>query len=395
MRMTTDSDNEESEDEDDDDEGLDDDPTIEHLNVAHHGAVNRIRSMPQNPGFLATMADTGKAHIFDLTASLNSMMSKGPRSHNPNAKPVYTYSGHQEEGYAIDWNPVVAGRMATGDMAGKIRLWNPAGTSWQVDATPFSGHTGSVEDIQWSPTEATVFSSASSDRSVRIWDIRDNSKAQIQVDAHSEDVNVISWNRNVSYLLASGCDDGSFKVRLLCDAFVWCVDSICMSLFSHLRVCIPSTTHYSDCFSNYTMFYIYYFLSTCVVAAPFPPLQVWDLRSIRKGCTPLAHFTYHKAPVTSIEWAPHDESVIALCSADNQLTVWDLSVEADDLTSANAAAASEADPALAEYPPQLLFIHQGQFNMKELHFHPQIPGTLGSTAENGFNVFKPAISVSS
>ena len=125
---------------------------------------------------------------------------------------------------------------------------------------------------------------------------------------------------------------------------------------------------------------------------------MWDLRAIRKGCTPLAHFTYHRGPITSIEWAPHDESVIALTSADNQLTVWDLSVEADDAAAVAAAAGGGnggADPALAEYPPQLLFIHQGQFNMKELHFHPQIPGALASTAENGFNIFKPAITVSS
>lgn len=36
---------------------------------------------------------------------------------------------------------------------------------------------------------------------------------QITVEAHNDDVNVISWNKSVSYLLASGCDDGSFKVR--------------------------------------------------------------------------------------------------------------------------------------------------------------------------------------
>lgn len=214
------SDDENSDDEDDDDEGLDDDPTIEHINVNHQGGVNRIRSMPQNPGIIATMADTGKAHIFDLTANLASMMGKGPRLNGTNTKPAYTFSGHQDEGFAVDWNPLVAGRLATGDCAGKIRLWNPAaqssGTgagSWQVDNTAYSGHTASVEDLQWSPTEATVLSSASADRTVRIWDIRDNTKPQITFDAHSEDVNVISWNRSVAYLLASGSDDGSFKVR--------------------------------------------------------------------------------------------------------------------------------------------------------------------------------------
>lgn len=116
--------------------------------------------------------------------------------------------------------------------------------------------------------------------------------------------------------------------------------------------------------------------------------KVWDLRAIRDNKTPLAHFKYHKGPVSSIEWAPHDESVICLSSRDNQVTVWDLSVEADDepLT---------IGPSMVEFPAQLLFIHQGQTNVKEIHFHPQIPGLIMSTAEDGFNVFKPAISMSS
>lgn len=76
------------------------------------------------------------------------------------------------------------------------------------------------------------------------------------------------------------------------------------------------------------------------------------------------------------------------------MTVWDLSVEADEdaARKASDAAALEAE---TYFPPQLLFIHQGQYNVKEIHFHPQIPGVLASTAEDGFNVFKPAISVSS
>lgn len=264
------------------------------------------------------MADTGSVHIFDLSSTLKSMMAKGPRQPAP-TKPLFSFTGHQTEGYAVDWSPSSAGKLVTGDCAGRIHVWQPTGTTWAVDgAAPYSAHTSSVEDLQWSPSEATVFASASADRTVRIWDTRDRSKAQITVQAHAADVNVISWNRSVGYLLASGSDDGSFKV--------------------------------------------------------------WDLRTVGKAATPLAHFTYHKGPVTSIEWAPHDESVLALSSADDQATVWDLSVESEEKTE-------------SVFPPQLLFLHAGQKNIKELHYHPQIPGMLVTTAEDSFNVFKPAISV--
>lgn len=84
--------------------------------------------------------------------------------------------------------------------------------------------------------------------------------------------------------------------------------------------------------------------------------------------------------------------MLAASGADNQLTVWDLSVEADDEAAAGMSGAG-AKGGLKDLPPQLLFIHQGQTDIKELHFHPQIPGVIMSTAADGFNVFKPATTV--
>lgn len=81
--------------------------------------------------------------------------------------------------------------------------------------------------------------------------------------------------------------------------------------------------------------------------------------------------------------------MLAASGADNQLTVWDLSVEADDDADASGAGVAGLD----DLPPQLLFIHQGQTDIKELHFHPQIPGVIMSTAADGFNIFKPATTV--
>ena len=53
------------------------------------------------------------------------------------------------------WSSVKAGRMVTGDCSSGMHVWDVvANTStWSVDASPYVGHTASVEDVQWSNTE--------------------------------------------------------------------------------------------------------------------------------------------------------------------------------------------------------------------------------------------------
>ena len=64
----------------------------------------------------ATWADTGKVHIWDLSRPLNavndsSIMSTYTRTQeSPMA--LFTFAGHQVEGFAMDWCPTVPGRLA-------------------------------------------------------------------------------------------------------------------------------------------------------------------------------------------------------------------------------------------------------------------------------------------
>ena len=119
-------------------------------------------------------------------------------------------------------------RLLSGDCSGAIYLWHGCeraagrGQSAVTPQGPFVGHRASVEDLQWSPSEATIFASCSSDCSIRIWDARVPGTAGAAAvvsnvvcvceRAHAQDVNVISWNRLQNFLLASGSDDGSFRV---------------------------------------------------------------------------------------------------------------------------------------------------------------------------------------
>ncbi|PIO54639.1 hypothetical protein TELCIR_23991 [Teladorsagia circumcincta] len=61
---------------------------------------------------------------------------------------------------------------------------------------------------------------------------------------------------------------------------------------------------------------------------------------------------------------------------DDQVTIWDIAVEADTQESVEGV------------PPQLMFLHLGQKEVKEVHWHPQINGLAVTTSLDGFNVFK-------
>ncbi|XP_044463816.1 protein HEAT STRESS TOLERANT DWD 1 isoform X2 [Mangifera indica] len=323
------------EDSEDEREGGSGSPTLQLRKVAHQGCVNRIRAMAKNPHICASWGDTGHVQVWDFRSHLNALAeseieaSQGA-SQVFNQTPLVKFGGHKDEGYAIDWNPVTPGRLATGDCKSYIHLWEPASDStWNVDPKPFVGHSASVEDLQWSPTESDVFASCSVDGTIAIWDARVGKSALTSFKAHNADVNVISWNRLASCLLASGSDDGTFSIH--------------------------------------------------------------DLRLLKGGDSVVAHFEYHKHPITSIEWSPHEGSTLAVSSSDNQLTIWDLSLEKDEEEEAEfKAKTKEQVNAPEDLPPQLLFVHQGQKDLKELHWHNQIPGMIVSTAADGFNILMPS-----
>ena len=87
-----------------------------------------------------------------------------------------------------------------------------------------------------------------------------------------------------------------------------------------------------------------------------------------------------------MEWHPKDFSVLASSGADNQIALWDLAIEQD--SEQEKTDGNNQDLELKEVPPQLLFIHQGMQDVKELHWHQQIPGLLIATSQTGFDVFR-------
>lgn len=319
--------------EDDDDEHSD--PILETKSIPLNSTTNRIRAhqSPQasssSPAttLTAAMQESGDVVIHDVTPFFQSFDTPGFQIPANATKPLCTIRAHKRnEGYALDWSPLVPlGKLLTGDSAGNIfATTRTEGGGFVTDTNPYTGHTGSVEEVQWSPNERNVFASASSDGTVKIWDARSKSrKAAVSVQVSKTDVNVLSWSKQTPHLLASGHDDGEWAVH---------------------------------------------------------DLRQWKTPDAAAAAQPVAKFNFHKEQITSLEWHPTDDSIVAVCAADNTVTLWDMAVEFDDEESKYTADAKDV-------PAQLLFVHYSE-QVKEAHWHPQIPGTVMSTGNSGFGVFK-------
>ena len=327
-------------------------PILETKSLPLPSTTNRIRahqtppqSSPSAPAqtFTATMLENAELHIHNISPHLLSFDHPGTIITPTQSRPLSTIKIHRSEGYALSWSTVSpTPKLLSGDNDGKIFLHSlePTASSssgnYKVtsDTRPFTGHEGSVEDIAWSPNERTVFASASSDGTVKVWDTRSKArKPAISVKVSEADANVLSWSGLAPHLLATGADDG-----------VW---------------------------------------------------AVWDLRGWKplsksgggvgadggeggnaQPPAPVAKFDFHKEQITSVEWHPTDDSIVCVAAGDNTMTLWDLAVEFDDEE-------SKGSGAVEGVPPQLLFVHFME-SVKEAHWHSQIPGMVMGTGAGGF-----------
>merc|ERR1711957_1150318 len=75
-------------------------------------------------------------------------------------------------------------------------------------------------------------------------------------------------------------------------------------------------------------------------------VRVWDARAMT---SPLHSLCGHKQDAVVVRWAPFRDSILASCSADSRLIIWNLA----------GKDGNDADPGDGGDPPELLFSHAG------------------------------------
>ena len=74
-----------------------------------------------------------------------------------------------------------------------------------------------------------------------------------------------------------------------------------------------------------------------------------------------------------VQWAPHNESVLASSGTDRRLTVWDLS----------RIGQAQTEDEASEGPPELLFVHGGHTaKISDFSWNPNEPWVALSVAED-------------
>lgn len=338
------SDGEEDEEEDEDDE-----PEMRFRSTPHPCGVNRVRAMPQSGSLVSTWGDDGVVRMWSVGADVEKLQQKSSSSSSDitggkseggtsskqatSIEQVFAYTGHNGvEGFAMDWSPSVQGRFVSGDNAGSLKLWNPCEGGWKVDD---------------------------------ICSLQQNSSSSSTTTTTVEDV---QWRQKGSQDCFASCGSDGF-VR------VW--DILSANNLGKSKPSLEIKAHEQDvnvlAWNPLAEFQL-------LTGSDDGSFKVYD---IRHATDHMAHFEYHQGPITSVAWHPQDETGLAVASADNTLTLWDMAVEEDE----DAEGGDEFENA-DEFPPQLLFVHQGQTDIMECRLHPQIPGLVVSTAADGLNVFK-------
>jgi len=286
------------------------------IKINHEGEVNRARYMPQNKFVIATKTPTSDVLIFDYT--------KHPSKPDPNAgcSPELRLKGHSKEGYGLSWNPNLSGHLLSASDDHTICLWDlntAAKEAKMLDAIRvFNGHSDVVEDVSWHLLHESLFGSVADDHKLMIWDTRrgSNNKPSHTVDAHTAEVNCLSFNPYSEFILATGSAD---KTVALWD-------------LRNLRLKLHSFESHKD-----EIFQVQWSPHNETILASSGTdrrLHVWDLSKIGEEQTtedaedgpPELLFIHggHTAKISDFAWNPNDPWVICSVSEDNIMQVWQM-----------------------------------------------------------------------
>mmetsp|Transcript_13152 Transcript_13152/g.32257 ORF Transcript_13152/g.32257 Transcript_13152/m.32257 type:complete len:323 (+) Transcript_13152:116-1084(+) len=217
-------------------------------------------------------------------------------------KHIYRYKEHTAEVYSVDWSHANKRYILTGAWDNLIKVWHPdRGTSLRT----FSEHSNCVYTTVWSPHESELFASTSGDCTLKIWDMNDKKSIQT-IPAHKYEILTMDWNKYDKNIIATGSVDKMIKIwdrRIIAKGPINTLEG---HEFAVRRVKWSPLGADLLASASYDM-----------------SLRVWDVKRDQKSPSKFVMFDHHTEFVLGIDFNNYMENVVATCSWDESVTVFD------------------------------------------------------------------------
>uniref|UniRef100_A0AAY4EPX7 Peroxin-7 n=1 Tax=Denticeps clupeoides TaxID=299321 RepID=A0AAY4EPX7_9TELE len=201
--------------------------------------------------------------------------------------------------FDVTWSENNEHVLVTGGGDGTVQLWDTANPQGPLQV--LKEHTQEVYSVDWSQTRAeTLVVSGSWDHTAKVWDPeRPHSLSTLQ--GHEGVIYSTIWSPHIPGCFASASGDGTLRV--------WDMKAgVC-------RLVIPA--HQAEIL---TCDWCKYDQNVVVTGSVDCSLCVWDLRNVRQH---VARLTGHSYAIRRVKFSPFHHSVLASCSYDFTVRLWD------------------------------------------------------------------------
>lgn len=164
----------------------------------HDTEVNKARYQPQNPTIVATGSANGNVHLYDISKDEES----GLRA---------TLSSHKEDVWGISWNPSVANQFVTSDNL-TVALWDATQVSGKGSPTKvYTDLKESITDVDFHHKNPYLFGGSSDKMTVNLYDTRQD-KATESVELHDDPINSLAFSPFSEFMFATASTDRSVAI---------------------------------------------------------------------------------------------------------------------------------------------------------------------------------------
>jgi hypothetical protein len=149
----------------------------------------------QFSSYIATAVANGKVILYDLNRASVELV----RLHE-----------HTRQVHKLAFNPHQGHLLLSASHDATVRLWDLRTLRRDVACTSrdqFSGISGGIRDVQWSPTDGMEFAFGTDNGTIQRWDFRHNKGPKQKIPAHDQKTcTSIDWHPDGKHLLSAGVD---------------------------------------------------------------------------------------------------------------------------------------------------------------------------------------------